>query len=335
MNGKDRCLAVIQGDSPDRTPVFPLLMSFAARHLGVPYRSFASNGRVLAEAQLKAAEDFGLDAITVCSDAFRVSVDLGGEPVFPEESPPHLARPLVGVVADINHLRRPDPIAPGSRMADRVSAAAELSRAAGEDLLVLGWVDMPFAEACSACGVSEFMMLLYDAPSSAHRLLDFLTEVVVDFALAQLAAGVPMIGAGDAAASLVSPSLYREFVLPYERRVVEAIHSAGGLVKLHICGKTAHLIPDMISSGADLFNVDHLVPFEDALLAYGAAGRAFKGNLDPVADFLQSNEESCGRKARDLVSCAKGARYMLSAGCEIPSGVPDEVFRAFCNAARA
>ena len=29
---------------------------------------------------------------------------------------------------------------------------------------------------------------------------------------------------------------------------------------------------------------------------------------------------------------AEGARYMLSAGCEIPAETPDEVFRAFCEA---
>ncbi len=334
MNGKERSLAAIRGSGVDRTPIFPLLMSFAARRLGVSYRSFASDGQVLAEAQLKAAEDFGLDAITVCSDAFRVSVDLGGESVFPEETPPHLERPLVAGPADLHRLRRPDPLAAGSRMADRIAAAAELSRAAGEKLLVLGWVDMPFAEACSACGVSEFMMLLYDDPEFAHALLDFLSAVVVDFALAQLEVGAPMIGAGDAAASLLSAEQYREFALPYEQKVVDAIHAAGGLVKLHICGRTAHLIPDMIRSGADLFNVDHLVPFDLALRKYGAAGKAFKGNLDPVADILQSGPEECGRKAGDLIAQAKGSRYLLSAGCEIPADAGEDVFRAFCDAAR-
>lgn len=332
MTGKERCLAVIGGEEPDRTPLFPLLMSFAARYLGVSYREFASDAHVLAEAQLRISEDFGVDAITVCSDAFRIAIDLGGEPVFPEESPPHLARPLVNRAADMERLRRPDPRAKGSRMADRISAAAELARSVGDRLLVLGWVDMPFAEACSVCGVSEFMMLLYDDPIMAHALLGFLTETVIDFALAQLEAGVPMIGAGDAAASLLSAEHYREFVLPYERLVVDSVHAAGGLLKLHICGSTRHLLADMIASGADLFNVDHLVPFAMAVEVYGRAGRAFKGNLDPVADILQCDSIGCAKKARALIAEARGTRYMLSAGCEIPPGVDVEVFRAFCEA---
>ena len=334
MDGKQRCLAAIRGEAPDRTPLFPLLMSFAARHLGVSYRSFAGEGRVLAQAQLKAADDFGLDAITVCSDAFRIAADLGGELVFPEQSPPHLALPLVSRGADIARLGRPDPLASGSRMADRVAAARELSLAAGDSLLVLGWVDMPFAEACSACGVSEFMLMLCDDPASAHRLLGHLCDVAIDFALAQVAAGVGMIGAGDAAASLISAQLYQDFALPYEVRVVAAVHAAGCLVKLHICGATSHLIPDMISTGADLFNVDHLVPFDEALSAYGAAGRAIKGNLDPVAGLLQSTAADCAAAACSLIERARGCRYLLSAGCDIPPDVDEDVFRAFCGSTR-
>ncbi len=73
-----------------------------------------------------------------------------------------------------------------------------LKRAAGEDCLIAGWVDMPFAEACSVCGLSEFMVILMDDPALAHALLDFLASAVVDFAVAQVKAGADMIGAGDA-----------------------------------------------------------------------------------------------------------------------------------------
>ena len=46
---------------------------------------------------------------------------------------------------------------------------------------------------------------------------------------------------------------YRKFALPYEQRVCSAIHRAGSLMKLHICGNTNALLVDMLTSGADLF----------------------------------------------------------------------------------
>ena len=331
MTGKDRCLGTIKGATVDRVPLFPLLMFFAADRLGVSYREFATNGRVMAEAQLNVQDRFALDAITACSDAFRVSADLGGEMGFPEGHPPHLLRPLVSSAGDVARLGRPDPTAPGSRMADRTNAVNDMVRSVGERCLVLGWVDMPFAEAASVCGVQDFLMLMMDEPGTAHRLLEALTDIVIDFALAQLQAGAPMIGAGDAAASLVSPAAYREFALPYEQRVCQAVHDAGGLVKLHICGNTSALLEDMASSGADLFNVDSMVDLSKATTVYAAQRKAFKGNLNPVG-LIGASPDEARRRAMACLSTARGSRFLLSAGCEIPSAVTDDVFRAFCSA---
>lgn len=332
MNSKERCLAAIHGQPVDRVPAFPLLMFFAQQRQGITYREFATNGRVMAESQLRMRERFPIDAVTACTDAFRVVADLGAEMAFPEDRPPYAVRPVIAGEGDLKRLSRPDPGDSGTRMADRVLGCAELARSAGDDCLTLGWVDMPFAEACSVCGVSEFMLLLHDEPALAHGVLEFLTGIVVDFALAQLEAGVPMMGAGDAAASLVSPAQYREFALPYEQRVCAAVRAAGGLTKLHICGDTAHLMGDMKRSGADLFNVDHLVDFSSACRAYGEAGICFKGNLDPVADMLQATPEECAERAVQCLGGAEGLPFILSPGCEVPADTSDEVFQAFCEA---
>jgi len=220
MTGRERCLAAIRGEEADRVPVFPLLMFFAQKRLGVSYREFATDGEVTAEAQLAMAARFDIDAITACTDAFRLVADLGARMVFPEDKPPFAAEPMVRGSSDLGRLPKPDPTARGSRMADRCLACAEMVRHSAGETLVLGWVDMPFAEACSLCGLSEFMVMLYDSPTLAHRILGFLTERVIEFALAQLATGIDGVGAGDAAASLVSRQHYREFAQPYERRVV-------------------------------------------------------------------------------------------------------------------
>ena len=332
MNSKERCMAAMNGAPVDRVPVFPLLMFFAQERFGITYREYAANGRAMADAQLNIRGKFPIDAITACSDAFRIVADLGADMAYPEDKPPFAQRPLVKTRSDLRKLGKCDPLAKGSRMADRVLAAEAMADAMGEECLVLGWVDMPFAEACSVCGVTEFMMMLVDDPSLAHAILEFLTDIVIDFSVAQLEVGAAMIGAGDAAASLVSQASYRKFALPYERRVADAIHEAGGLVKLHICGNTAHLLNDMVQSGADLFNVDHLVKFESACEVYGRTHKCFKGNLDPVSDLLQSTAQRCADRCSEVLRRADGLRFMLSAGCEIPAAVQDDVFRAFCEA---
>ncbi len=332
MTGKERCLAAIHGEPVDRVPVFPLLMFFAQQRLGVTYREFATDGEVTAEAQLAMLARFDIDAITACTDAFRLAADLGAPMIFPEDRPPYAAEPLVRSAADFLRLPTPDPTAKGSRMADRCLACAEMVRHGEGEALVLGWVDMPFAEACSLCGLSEFMVMLCDSPALAHQILGFLTERVIEFAGAQLATGVDGIGAGDAAASLISPEYYRTFAQPYERRVVEAVHAAGKLLKLHICGNTTALLDDMAAVHADLYNVDHLVDLRAARKAYGERNLCYKGNLDPVADMLQATPQHCLDRCRECLEVAAGSRYMLSPGCEIPADTHDEVFEVFCDA---
>ena len=316
----------------DRAPVFPLLMFFSVDRAGISYRRFATDGRALADAQLGVQRRFGFEAITACSDAYRLSAALGGEMAFPESKPPYVTKPLVTSSADLDKLGRPDPADKRNRMGDRVLGVEHMAKAAGEECVVLGWIDMPYAEACSLCGVSDFIMLLVDDPALAHRVLRFVTDITIDFARAQLQAGAEMIGAGDAAASLISPEMYAEFALPYEREVCQALHAGGGLVKLHVCGNTTHLLDQMVTCGADLFNVDHLVPLEKARDTYGTAGKCYKGNLDPVADIMQAAPAQCEKKAHHCLAVAEGTRFMLSPGCEVPAETPDEVFQAFCDA---
>ena len=336
MTHYERFMAALNGEKTDRIPVFPILMFLAADRAGLPYREFATNGKALAEAQLQVQERFNLDAITACSDAFRLPADLaarlGGEMVYPENKTPFLRKPIITSSTDLQKLGRPDPTDKKSRMGDRLLGISEMARGVSGSVPVLGWIDMPFAEACSLCGVAEFMVLMLDDAARAHHVLSYLTQIVIDFALAQVQAGADMIGAGDAAASLISPPMYTEFALPYEQQVCQAIHAAGSLVKLHICGITTHLLDQMATSGADLFNVDHLVPLDKARDVYAAHHKCFKGNLDPVAHMMQASPERCRALAHACMSIARGTRFMLSAGCEVPAETPDEVFMAFCDA---
>jgi MtaA/CmuA family methyltransferase len=331
MNSKERCLAAIKGEIVDRPPVFPLLMRFASKRHFVTYKDYVTNGTIMAESQIRVIDNFNVDAITSCSDAFRVSADLGGEMVYPLELPPYISKPIIKSEADLKRLKKPNYSTPNSRMADRTKGVSEMARSVGSRCLVLGWVDMPFAEACSICGVSDFMIMLYIEPGLAHKILNFLTGIVIDFCVMQLEAGAIMIGTGDAAASLISPDLYREFALPFEQQVIKAVHDKGGLVKLHICGNTSSLLPLLVESGADLFNVDHLVDLSAALDIYNNHDKCTKGNINPVTDMLQATPQQCSEAAKKCLALAQGKRYMLSAGCEIPAEIADENFTAFCN----
>ena len=111
-----------------------------------------------------------------------------------------------------------------------------------------------------------------------------------------------------------------------EEQIIAAVHAMGALTRLHICGNTAHILPDMIKSGADIIDLDWMVNMRAAAERFGK-DVAFCGNVDPVAVMLQGVPEQVHAATR---ACAKvgGPLWICGAGCEIPDGTPSENFQA-------
>jgi MtaA/CmuA family methyltransferase len=206
-------------------------------------------------------------------------------------------------------------------MSDRLAAIRHFREQVGGEIPIMGWVEGALAEAADLRGVNEIMMDLYLNTGWLEEVLEKCVEVEIAFAKAQIEAGADIIGLGDAVASQISPDMYRQFALPYERRIFAAVHDMGALARLHICGNTTHLLADMAQSGADIIDLDWMVDFGQAAEMYGDDGPVLCGNFDPVAVMLQGTPEQV-REA--TLACLKsgGPRCISAAGCEIPDGTP-------------
>src|SRR4051794_29940972 len=195
---------MISGGQPDRVPLMPITMMFAADRIGARYGDYARDHRVLAEAQLATADAFGLDYVSAISDPAREASDLGAAIEWFDDQPPAIieSRALLGEKSCLRRLAIPDPaIAP--RMSDRVAAVRLLRERAGQDLAVEGWVEGPCAMAADLRGVNTLMLDFFDDPAFVRDLFDLVVEMELGFARIQIAAGADLIGVGDAAASLV------------------------------------------------------------------------------------------------------------------------------------
>ena len=178
-------------------------------------------------------------------------------------------------------------------MSDRLEAIRLLRERVGDDVPVMGWVEGPFALASVLRGDTNVLLDVHDRPEWLTELLERLVEVGIAFVRAQVAAGAHVIGLGDSMGSLVSPRQYRQFVLPYEQRLFAAAKDAGAIPRLHICGDTNHIVPDMAKSGAEIVDLDWMVDLARAAAVFGPDGPAPCGNFDPVAVMLQG---SAGRR---------------------------------------
>jgi MtaA/CmuA family methyltransferase len=168
-----------------------------------------------------------------------------------------------------------------------------------------------------------------DDEAFCHHLMSRCVEVVSEFAVAQIKGGADTIGIGDAIVSQISPQTYATLVLPYEKRLIENIHHAGGLVRLHICGNVTHLLPKMTELHADIIDLDWMVGVRTARHILGDY-TVLVGNLNAVSAIQDSSPAEIQSKNREVYQ-AIGNPDMIGAGCEIPLGTPPENLRALCQ----
>lgn len=176
------------------------------------------------------------------------------------------------------------------------------------------------------------MMDFFDDEEFVVALLDFIAEQEIAFALAQIEAGADIIGIGDAASSLIGPGIYEQFILPRTKRYFDAIHEAGALVRLHICGRIETLYPHLGELEIDLIDVDSMNPLPEAREILGERP-VICSNLDPVAEVKNGTPESIRRRLTETVE-EVARKFAVGAGCEIPRGTPEanlHTMRAFAE----
>ena len=333
MNGRERILARLRGEPVDSLPLMPITMMYAGDQAGIAYGRYARDHRLMAEGQLRVAERFDLDYVSVISDPAREASDLGAVIEWFDNQPPAIveSRALLEQKSRLDTLALPDLTA--GRMGDRVAGVRLLNAEVGLAKVVEGWVEGPCAMAADLRGVNTLMLDFADDEAFVEALFDFVVRMEIAFARAQVEAGATLIGIGDAAASLVGPRLYERFVLPWEQRLIAAIHAMGAPVRLHICGNTRRIVKPMGRSGAEMIDLDFLTPLHEARTAMGPA-QVLLGNLDPVRALRDGTPASIEAA---LVQChaEAGPAYIVGAGCEVPRGTPAENMEAMTRFARS
>ncbi len=200
-----------------------------------------------------------------------------------------------------------------------------VKRRVGESLSIHGEVFSPFTHLLELFGYQDAMLALAMDPPKVERILDRLADAVIAWGRAQAERGVDavLISSAFAGAGFISPDMYRRFVLPCERKVVDALHAThpGVPVYTHTCGRLAdrlELLAETHTDGVDTLDPPPLGDCDLADAKRRVGARLFiKGNMNAVALLSDSADQLRARALAALEAGRPGGGYILSTACSV------------------
>lgn len=332
MNSLQRIAAAVRFAETGRVPVIAQVFGHAARVNNVRLDQYVRDGESLAECQLQALHRYRYDAVFSVMDA-NVETEAAGSVLrFPVNGYPVIERHALSQAGDWNGLTVPDPHCDG-RMPEMLKALTILRRELRDEVAVIGCILGPFTLAAQLLGLEQTLYLAVDDAARLSRLMDFATEVVIQFGLAQLQAGahLPMVFDPAASPAVVPPSFFREFELPRLQKVFAALSSAGSVANwIHIAGPVAQILQYYPKAGVNIANFDYMVSAEEARRRLPAT--CFDGNIKSLL-FVEGSPAEIETEAQNLLHAFRDCRgFILSSGCEIPPEAKPENVAALVKA---
>jgi MtaA/CmuA family methyltransferase len=332
MTGRERVKAAFKGQRPDRVPCYPIVSGLAGKLIGVKPNEYYTNLDRLADAQLALYDTLKQDVVVLMADLFLEAEAMGARVEFPDDDMPRLRSYLLAEdKGRLSSLKRPDPAKSG-RLPAYFSA---LKRVGGilKDSAVGGVLCGPWTIAVNLRGAENLIMDTATDPAFVHELMRFTTEMAKESGVAVGAAGVGLsFSEAPASCSLISPKIFKEFVLPYDQEVVAHLKQNRVGLTLHICGFIDPIMDMIVATGAAAVSMDKPSDLEKMLAA--AQGKTVTVGNVSTGVFVQGTKDDVEAEIKRCLAVGKERTgYILATGCEISPRGDLEKVKYFCQRA--
>ncbi len=172
----------------------------------------------------------------------------------------------------------------------------------GDTLPLIGFSGAPFTlasyliEGSPSREFTRTKKLMYDQPDLWNQLLSKLSQIVSAYLHAQIRAGIDAVMLFDSWSGCLSPADYRDFVLPYNHKILADL-SGNNVPRILFGVGTAGILDEMRRADSDVFGVDWRLPIDDAWRVLGET--AIQGNLDPAT--LLASDKLIEERTKDIL----------------------------------
>lgn len=337
MTGKQRVSAAFKKTFSDarpeldRVPAYVFTGQVNAQLVGASIRDFLTDPEVLTKAQVAGYERYKPDIMIMMWDLAIECEAIGNELRFPEDSISVTTREILAEKGTLGSLEVPDPSKDG-RLPMYLEATAATKEALS-GVIVSGIIAGPWTIAAGLRGAERLIFDTFDDPGFVHELMDLCSRTSIRFAESISAIGVGL-GYSEApcSCSLISPQIYREFVFPYHKRIVDHLKEQKIGVGLHVCGYADPILEDVVATGVSNVSIDALTDFSAGVEA--CRGRAVLIGNVATDLFVSGTREDMAKAIKHCIDNAPDdSGFVLAPGCEVPAIAPPEKIEWFMELA--
>jgi len=325
MTSKERVLNLLSRQSVDRMPCFSgmgCVTVAGMEKLGIKFSQVHFDGEKMAALAATTPEMYGFDSAVVPFDV-GVEAELLGAKLNPYEDSEELLYPTLRdkVARTADDLKIPTDLTRQGRVPVVTEAIGLLRERFGDKVAVGTYVLGPFTLAGQAMDLNDVLKMSAKDPAGISRILDILSDLVIQLAHVYKEAGADYITVREMGAStgMVSPRTFANVVKPHLTRVLNSVPRP---VVLHICGKTNSIIRHMAECGADALSVDHK---NDVAVTRAEIGDepVLLGNLDGYNVLVFGSKESVRQAVKECIDSGISAVWP---GCDIwPTASPENM----------
>ncbi|QDV71236.1 Uroporphyrinogen decarboxylase [Rosistilla carotiformis] len=302
-------LKACRGEPTERTPIW--LMRQAGRYMAeyrevrakTSFLDLCKNPQLCSEVMCTAVNKLGVDAAIIFSDLLPILEPLGFDLEFVKGDGPVIHNPIRGA-AEVDRVKELDE--PGSLQF--VYDTVRQTRAdMPEEIPVIGFSGSPFTLASYAIegggsrAYTNTKQLMYSDPGAWDALMSRLSRAIVVYLNEQIAAGANCVQLFDSWVGCLSPSDYKQFVLPHMRRIFEGVDPSVPVINFGTGNPM--LLPLMRGDRRTVVGVDWRIDLDAAWKMIGA-DRPVQGNLEPAV--LLGTPELIKERAAQVLQQAGG-----------------------------
>ena len=253
----------------------------------------------------KCFENYGVPfCMTVEAEGLGASCTLGTQ--FFE---PHVTGYAIDTVVDWKKIT---PMDLESGRAKVTLDAIRYLKAETNDYPIIGNVVGPVSVASSVCEPTRYYKQLRQKRELAHEYMQFVTDEIIRFAVAEVEAGADVIALSDPSGTgeILGPKFFDEYAVTYINQVVDAVREAGAKSIVHICGQMKSVYDKVAKISSDAFSFDAVVSLREA--RKNLPGKAIMGNVSTFAIEMQDENtvekltRACYTNGSDIISPACG-----------------------------